>query len=102
MDAQARSKAEQYARNKYAAAVEKFSRKLEDDIATSRREIIAARKMAIGGAVWAVTARHHANFITSLVQAKVDALLDGYDLYFVTINDEFEVVRVLHGAQRWP
>jgi hypothetical protein len=79
-------KARQFARTAYAAASERILRERQDDLAKMHTEM-AARGIGRSGMVVAETARISGEKIRALTEARLDGILEGYELYGVVIDD---------------
>lgn len=78
------AEAERFAQNAFVAEFEIISRQFQDKLAASRAQLAA--KGVLG--MVKETARINAERITALLQARLNSLLEGYDLYGVAIDEE--------------
>jgi hypothetical protein len=80
-------KAKQFAQNAYAAASQRILQERQDELAKMHREM-AARGIGRSGMVVAETARISGEKIRALTEARLDTILEGYELYRVVIDDQ--------------
>ncbi len=80
-------KARRFAQTAYAAASDEILRERQNDLAKMRSQL-AARGAAMSGAMIAETARIRGEQIRALAQARLDSILEGYELYGIVIDDE--------------
>jgi len=80
-------KARQFADTAYNAATETISKQSNEKLQAKRAEL-AARGMVLSGAMTAETARINGERFTALLQARLNALLEGCDLHGVQIDDQ--------------
>jgi len=80
-------KARRFAQTAYATASNDILRERKDDLAKMHNQL-AARGMALSGALVIETARLTGERIRALMQARLDSVLEGYDLYGIVIDDE--------------
>ncbi len=80
-------KAEQFAQNAYAAAAEDIVRERRDDILKLNSKL--ARFGVVHSSVTVVeTARIIGEQIRALIQARLNSILEGYEIYGVSVDDE--------------
>src|SRR3981081_1234472 len=79
-------KAKQFAKTAYTAASEHIHRERLNDIVGMQNKL-AARGMVLSGAMVSETARITGEKIRALTEARLNAILEGYDLYGVVIDD---------------
>src|SRR5438270_1330094 len=87
--AEALSKAEQFANTAYNVALEEIVVRTQGEIRAMRNKL-AAEGSLLTGRNTAATVQLRAKCISELVQARLDALLEGYELYGVPLDDERE------------
>ena len=87
---QAIEKARQFARTRYTGETENIVRDHERKIA-QMREHLAARGMIMSGAMISETARIHGEQIKAIIETRLDAILEGYELYCVAIDDHMAI-----------
>jgi hypothetical protein len=83
-------KARQLAQNSYAAQSNDILRERQHDLAKMRNQL-AARGVAMSGEIVAETARITGERIRALTQARIDAILEGYELHGVVIDDQMAI-----------
>jgi len=81
------TKARLFAQTAYVAAMESIVRERRDDLAKMRGRL-AARGMVLSGQTVVETARIAGEQIRALIQARLDSVLEGYELHGVAIDDE--------------
>lgn len=87
---QAIEKARQFARTRYAGETDAIIREHQQKLGESRANL-AARGLAISGAMAMETARIHAEQIKALTLLRLDAILEGYELHGIEIDDQTAV-----------
>lgn len=93
---QAISQARQFADRAHSVAVARIARETEEKLAAMRNQA-AARGNLVSGYTVDQTARIRAEQFTTLLQSRLDSLLEGFDLHQVTLDDQLvdRVVREL-------
>ncbi len=81
------AKARQFADTAYGVEVARISRESQEKLRQVQAQL-AARGLVRSGAMTSETARIHAERITALVQARLNALLEGYELHGVQLDDQ--------------
>jgi len=81
------SEAKRFADNAYVAAHETILREFQEKLKASRAQL-AARGMIRSGAALAETGRINGERITATLQARLDSLLEGYELHAVPLDEE--------------
>jgi len=81
------AKARQFADTAYGVEVARISRESQEKLRQVQAQL-AARGLARSGAMTSETARIHAERITTLLQARLDSLLEGYELHGVQLDDQ--------------
>jgi hypothetical protein len=79
--------AKRFADNAYVAAHETILREFREKLKASRAQL-AARGMISSGAALAETGRINGERITATLQARLDSLLEGYELHGVPLDEE--------------
>ena len=79
--------ARDYARNKYTAKCEELSRGLSDKITLVQHQF-AARGLGQSGPLEKVIGDIRADLLRELIRARVDSLIDGFELYGVPLTGE--------------
>jgi hypothetical protein len=87
---QAIQKARQFARTRYAGEIDQIIKQHRRMFGEMRAHL-ASRGLAVSGAMVSETARIHGEQIKALTLAQLDALLEGYELNGVTIDDQMAV-----------
>ena len=87
---QAIEKARQFARTAYAGQVDEIVRVHQQKIVELRSQL-AARGILMSGTQVVETARINAEQIEALTVARVDAILEGYELYAVEVDDQMAI-----------
>lgn len=87
---QAIEKACQFARTRYAGETDAIVREHQQKL-TEVRANLAARGLAVSGAMVSETERIHAEQIKALTLARLDAILEGYELNEVVIDDQMAI-----------
>jgi len=98
MDSEAYGKAQQYAKQKYFASVASIQKQCANDLASTQADL-ASKGLTRSGAWDSAIAKNKVQSIRLCVQAMVDALLDGYELYGVSIDDRI-AQSIISEAQR--
>ena|SRR5256885_7672355 len=81
---QALEKARQFARTRYTGETENIVRDHERKI-VQMREQLAARGMIMSGAMISETARIHGEQIKAITEVRLDAILEGHELFGIAI-----------------
>jgi hypothetical protein len=81
------TQARRFADTAYSGAMEGISRQYQQELQAKRAEL-AARGLANSGPMMKETARIMGQQVEAMVQARLDALLEGYELHRVQIDDE--------------
>jgi hypothetical protein len=81
------AKAKEYAARKYSSLRDDIQLKFNDELAQVRAGL-AARGLANSGPMMKAAADNRTNLLKTLIQARVDALIDGFELYGVVISEE--------------
>jgi hypothetical protein len=87
---QAIEKARQFARTAYAGQVDEIVRVHQQKIVELRSQL-AARGILMSGTQVVEAARINAEQIKALTVARVDAILEGYELYAVEVDDQMAI-----------
>jgi hypothetical protein len=87
---QAIQKARQFARTRYAGETDQIIRQHQQMLGEVRAQL-ASRGLAVSGAMVSETARIHGEQIKALTLAQLDAILEGYELNGVVIDDQMAV-----------
>jgi hypothetical protein len=85
--AQAVAKARRFADTAHSVEVEKLSHQFQDKLKASRAQMSAKGTLLSGGMI-RETMRIHGEQITAILQSRLDCLLEGFELYHVTLDDE--------------
>lgn len=83
-------KARQFARTRYTGEVESIVREHEEKIARMRNQL-SARGALMSGAMIAETARIDGEQIKAITEARLDAILEGYELYGIPIDEQMAI-----------
>jgi hypothetical protein len=81
------TEAKEYARNKYASACDEITRQSQQSLVATQGQL-AARGLANSGPMAQAVGENHADLVKKLIQARVDALIDGFELYGIPITEE--------------
>src|SRR6266852_6169474 len=87
---QAIEKARQFARTRYTGEIENIVREHEQKIAKMRHQL-AARGLLMSGNMISENARIDGEQIKAMTQARLDAILEGYELYGIAIDDQMAI-----------
>jgi len=87
---QAIEKACQFARTRYTGEIENIVRDHERKIAEMRSQL-AARGILQSGTMINENARIVGEQIKAMIEARLDAILEGYELYGIAINDQMAI-----------
>ena len=99
--AEALKKARQFADTAYNAASETIARDTHQKLSGMTASLAARGLIASGGMV-SETARINAERYTALLHARLDALLEGYELYGIDIDDQLvESATMVAEAKNW-
>jgi hypothetical protein len=79
------AKARQFAQTAYSDEMERISREFQEKLVAKRSEAVAKGN---SGALAAATGRLHGERIQALLQARLNTLLEGYELYQVELDDQ--------------
>ena len=88
--AQALEKARQFARMRYTGESERIVLEHENQI-FEMRERAAAQGILMSSTTVMETARIHASKIEALTRARLSAILEGYELYEVEVDDQMAI-----------
>jgi hypothetical protein len=83
-------KARQFARTRYTGEVENIVREHEQKIAQMRNQL-SARGLLMSGAMIQETARIDGEQIRAITEARLDAILEGYELYGIPIDEQMAI-----------
>jgi hypothetical protein len=89
MTPEAITRAQQQAERKYAIAAAKIIESSEERLAADRNRQAANGALRSGG-TWNLVAKNFAARLEALLQERLGALLDAYELYGVPLDDEIE------------
>ena len=87
---QALEKARQFARTRYTGEIENIVREHQQKIGEMRNQL-AARGLLMSGAMIRETARIDAEQVRAMTEARLDAILEGYELHGIAIDDQMAV-----------
>jgi hypothetical protein len=87
---QAIDKARQFARTRYTGEIENIVRDHERKIAEMRSHL-AARGILQSGYMVSENARIHGEQVKAMIEARLDAILEGYELYGIAIDDQMAI-----------
>lgn len=80
-------KAKEYAANKFASALDDILRQSDESVAEVLAQF-AARGLVASGAMAKAVGDNYAKLLKDLIRVRVDALIDGFELYGVSIADD--------------
>ncbi|MGA9526894.1 MAG: hypothetical protein WBS24_02130 [Terriglobales bacterium] len=80
-------KARQFADTAYGVEVSRISKESQENLQRVR-VVFAAQGAVLSGGMTSETARIHGERITSLIQARLNALMEGYDLHGVRLDEQ--------------
>jgi hypothetical protein len=89
MATEAITKADQQAKRKYAMAAAKIIEASEEQLGADRNRQ-AANGSLLSSGTWRLVAKNFAERLEALLHARLNALLDAYELYGVPLDDEIE------------
>jgi hypothetical protein len=81
------TKAKEYARAKYVVLCDEINRQSQESLVAVRAQL-AARGLGRSGPMQQAVGDNHADRIKQMIQARVDTLIDGFELYGVPITGE--------------
>jgi hypothetical protein len=79
-------KAKQFAQTAYTAALDNIGRERQNNIAKMHNQL-AARGVILSGATVTETARITGEQIRAMAKARLDSILEGYELYGILVDD---------------
>jgi len=88
-NSEAIQKAREYSERKFTLAMDQIVVQSQKELAAEQNRR-AAMGSILSGAMWQFTAQHLIKQIETLIRARLSALLDGYELFNVTIDDKIE------------
>lgn len=83
-------KARQFARTRYTGEIETIVRDRERKIGQMRSQL-AARGMLVSGYMVRENARIDGEQVKAMIEARLDAILEGYELYDIAIDDQMAI-----------
>jgi hypothetical protein len=86
---EARSKARRFSDTAFSSATEAISNDFQKKLVAMRANM-SARGLGVSGPMVSATAELHGQRIKSMLQARLDALLEGYELYGVPLDEQLE------------
>src|SRR5689334_17548797 len=89
MDQEALKRAKRYATHKYNAVREELARDYQEKMVQDRAEL-GRRGLANSGPMAAAVARNSIELAKREIQARADALIDGFELHGIPLDEEAE------------